>query len=340
MPQTLVPRQVPGFPPLTEGLWPNRQVSVLAGTSGAGKTTFLYQLMAAWCKGELGFGFSGPPGPYGLVAADRTIEAHKVTAATVGLAWDSLVVRSLVDDAQISIAELEHQPFPLLFKLLDSVRNKLPPDHARIIVDPLMVFLGVDLNKYHLVAARLLAINRWCLANNAQVIATHHATKARSDWSFKRPQDRIAGSGALLAFTSTQGFLAAPDEIGSLAENPDQHAELILVSHHHAPLVLRLTRNDIGLFVVVAPKKIAAAGPQQAQPKPALSLPVADDQPGKQALAVLDILAEGQATSRRQLVAQLADQASAPTVDRALAELIERQLVDHQHGWYRKKTRQ
>jgi hypothetical protein len=328
--QTLVPKTVPGFPTLNEGLWPDYQVSVLAGTSGAGKTTFLYQLMAKWAQGELAFGFSGPPGPYGLVAADRTVEAHKVTAAAVGLDWNQLVVRSLVDDPQIKLDDLEHKPFLLLFQLLDSVRAQLPQQHmARIIVDPLMVFLGVDLNKYHLVAARLLAVNRWCLARKALLIATHHATKARSDWSFKRPQDRIAGSGAMLAFTSTQGFLAAPEEI---AENPEHQAELTLVSHHHPALTLRLIRNAIGHFEPVTTQKNFPHGVSWAKP------PQVEQPPSAAALALLEKIPEAVPASRREIVAGAPQ--SAPTTDRALAELLDRGLIEKiTHGVYRKLPR-
>lgn len=323
----LIPKDVPGFPVLAEGLWPERQLSVVAGSSGAGKTTWLYQLLAAWSKGQRAFGFEGPPGPYGLLAADRTAEAHMRTAASVGLPWDQIVLRSIVDDLNVNISELEHTPFPLLFKLLSSIRAQMKgkgvEGSALIVVDPLMVFLGIDLNKYHLVAARLLAVNRWCLETNTQLIATHHATKARSDWSFKRPQDRIAGSGAMLAFSSTQGFLAAHDELGPPEDNPDKQSELCLLSHHHPPLSLRLVRNDMGLFVAVPPKNTHEGWPV---PQPHLPSPPAQ--------ALLDAMPQGQQVARKDVVLHCSSPAAA---DRHLDELLSKGLIQRMgHGVYMK----
>ncbi len=303
-------------------LWPVGQVSLLAGSSGVGKTTLLYQLLSRWQSLETFGGFAGPDGPYGLIAADRTIDAHKETAAMVNLSWSSMVVRSLVDDTGIDLNQLELNPLSLLFNLLANIRHELPGGPALIIVDPLMIFLGVDLNKYHLVASRLIKLNRWCQAANVLLIGTHHATKPRTDWSFKRPQDRLAGSGALLAFTSTQGFLAGADELEDAT-----WSEWTTVSHHHPAVTLRLVRNETGLFEVAGVGDQKNTGPEAGPSGPSLALSAS-------AQGLLDQMPDDAVMSRRQL-AKLTS--ASRTGDRALAELSDKGMVIKvAHGLYKK----
>ena len=126
----------------------------------------------------------------------------------------------------------------LLYDLVSSFDS---PD--LVIVDPMVVFLGVDPNKYNAVAPRLIKLGRWCKQLGMTILATHHATKARTDYSFKRPQDRISGSSALLGFTSSQLFLSAADEIGK------PYSEFTAINHNDPPETIRLARDMNGLFV-------------------------------------------------------------------------------------------
>ena len=301
--RALVPEAVDGFKPTDEPMWPTGEVSILSGGSGAGKTTLLMQCLGCWQQGKLFAGFSGPAQQFGLLAADRAMSSYHKIAAQTGIT--NMFVRSLVDDHSIRVSDLESNPFRLLFTLLDSIRKELPKPESLIMVDPLMVFLGVDLNKYHLVASRLLQINRWCKDNQVCLIGTHHATKARTDWGFKRPQDRIAGSSALLGFTSTQGFLATPEEID------EKHFEWTIVSHHHAPTTLRLVRNDGALFQVLG------AWPQTDAP-PLNPL-------GANAQLVWNALLSNGPLSRKALIDSL--EMSPSSVDRSLQLLLDQHFV-------------
>jgi RecA-family ATPase len=197
---------------LVEGLLPEHQVSILAGASGAGKTTLLLQLVKQLQSGGPAFGMPSAaslsmPGAIGYIVADRTSQDLLETASAVGVDTAALKLRSLVDDASIDIAKFETAPRAVLFDLLSSLKSC-----QLVIVDPLIVFTGVDTNKYHLNAAALIRINRFCMDNGITILGTHHATKARTDFGFKRAQDRISGSSALLGYTSTQLFLSTPEE--------------------------------------------------------------------------------------------------------------------------------
>lgn len=220
---------------------PRDETSILAGASGAGKTTLLMTILKMLQNNEDVYGYPCAPDiKIGYIAADRTWESYKKLAATIGADLSQLHVRALIDDDTIDTKQLERDPSGILYSLLqDCVNTKC--DLA--IVDPLAVLLGCDLNKYHVVAARLIQLNRYCRMNRLTVLGTHHATKARTEAGFKRPQDRINGSGALLGFTSTQLFLAAADETDS------EFTEWHIVSHHDKPKVVYLKRTENGLFV-------------------------------------------------------------------------------------------
>lgn len=228
------------LPDLIDGILPATEVSILAGASGAGKTTVLMGVLKQLQDNLPVFGHAITPDlKLGYIAADRTWDAYDRLAQKVGVDLSKMKVRALIDDENIDTHRLETNPSSILYTLLGEMA------HAKVnlvVVDPLAVLLGCDLNTYHVVAARLIRLNRFCKLNNLTVLGTHHATKARSDYSFKRPQDRISGSSALLGFTSTQLFLSSPEESGG--EYTDWH----IVSHHAKAMIIHLRRNSLGLF--------------------------------------------------------------------------------------------
>lgn len=225
---------------IVRGILPRGEVSILSGASGAGKSTIIVQLLAAIQNGEDAF-FNhriNHPVRVAYLAADRTWDSYAELAARAGLDPRQIQVRSVVDDLTINVDRLEHDSMRLLYDLVSAFER---PD--LVVVDPMVVFLGVDPNKYNAVAPRLIKLGRWCKQHGFTILATHHATKARTDYSFKRPQDRISGSSALLGFTSSQLFLSAADEIGK------PYSEFTAVNHNDPPETIRLARDTNGLFV-------------------------------------------------------------------------------------------
>lgn len=229
---------------------PAHEVSLLAGASGAGKTTLLLEVLKHLQQNKPVFGHEITNDlKVGFIAVDRTWEAYKKTAQLVGVDVSQLYVRALIDDDNIDTKVLESNPLQLLMQLLaEMVRN----DRQLVVIDPLAVLLGCDLNKYHVVAAKLIQLNRFCRINGLTIVGTHHATKARTESGFKRPQDRINGSGALLGFTSTQLFMSAPEENGT------EYTEWHIVSHHAKAKVVYLKRAENGTFYQAYPEKDAA----------------------------------------------------------------------------------
>lgn len=240
--QTIETQKLPKPDDIIQHIVPAHETSILAGASGAGKTTLLMHILKELQQNKDVFGHKASRDlKIGFIAADRTWEAYKKLAETVGVDVSKLThVRALIDDDAIDCSTLERNPSIILYNLLNEM---VKAGCQLVIVDPLAVLLGCDLNKYHVVAARLIQLNRYCRLNGVTVLGTHHATKARTEAGFKRPQDRINGSGALLGFTSTQLFLAAADETGG------EYTEWHIISHHAKAKVIHLKRTqDTGTF--------------------------------------------------------------------------------------------
>lgn len=239
-------------------LLPPHEVSVLAGASGAGKSTLLLQFLHAWHQGVPFLEIPPPDERIAYLVGDRSVSTLARRAGDVGLDLDALPHASVVDDTTIDLHRFKQDPLGLLCSLLDRLGGPI------FIVDPLIVFLGVDLNRYNLVAPQLIRLNRFCQARGYTVLGTHHTTKARTDFSFLRPQDRISGSSALSAFTSTQLALTSPDEIRHSVPLLEQAARLDVVSHLAAPETHWLSRDSEGLFTPMGPeaeKILQACGP-------------------------------------------------------------------------------
>jgi len=233
-----------------ESLTPRHELSLFAGASGVGKTTLLLQAVAALQRGQPFFGMeTDPTVKVGYFAADRTWDAYLQVATSMGVDNDRLSVISLIDSLHIpgvDLTTLHNNPSRILYNGLAWLHQQ---QCNFIIVDPLILFLGCDVRSYHQVAAGLIAISRWCKLHQVTILGTHHAAKARTDYGYKRPQDRISGSAALLGFSSTQIFLDAPNE------NDLTYYRLTIVSHTAPMQELQLQRDVTagGPFVLHSP---------------------------------------------------------------------------------------
>ena len=284
---------------------PQNEVSVLAGASGSGKSTLLLQFLKAWSKGHSFLDVPPPPNGVSYLAGDRSINSLYHRAGDVGIDMTTIPHASLIDNSDIDIKMFQYDALSLLFRLLDKMGGPV------FVIDPLIIFLGVDLNRYHLVAPQLIRLNRHCQDKGYTILGTHHTTKARSDFQFLRPQDRISGSSALSAFTSTQLALAAPDEVPQTTSSLPPAARLDIVSHIAAPETHWLSRDDKGLFTPMGPdadRALQAAGVV--------------------GLAIYQSIPDSSSVSTPTLLTTLDGVASRATVYRHLEKLVEAGLLE------------
>ena len=299
-----------------ESLLPPREVSVLAGASGAGKSTLLLQFLKAWLAGKPFLEVPPPTDQVTYIAGDRSIQSLNHRAQDVGVHLQDIPHASLVDDQDIDINRFKVDPLGLLCSMLDRLKGPL------FIVDPLIVFLGVDLNRYNLVAPQLIRLNRFCQDRGYTVLGTHHTTKARSDFSFLRPQDRISGSSALSAFNSTQMALTPPDEVQHNLPLLETAARLDVVSHLAASETHWLSRDRQGLFNPMGPeaeKILQACGPT--------------------GLAVYQAIPPDADLETAEIIATLDGVTSRATIFRQLEKLVAAGILQRQErGCYRRAS--
>jgi RecA-family ATPase len=242
---------------------PRHEVSILAGSSGSGKSTLIFHIIKCFQQNVPVFGHAVDSSvKIGYLAADRTWDSYCVLAKRVGVDISQLYVRSLIDDATLSEEQLkgfENDPQTVMYGIL---RDMVSKGINLCIVDPVVVLLGSDINTYHKIAARMIRLNRFCKMTKLTLLGTHHATKARTDFQFMRPQDRISGSSALLGFTSTQLCLLPKEESGN-----KEFAEWYIVPHNAKAKCIMLDRDEhTGVFREAYTGKITAEPIIDAQP--------------------------------------------------------------------------
>lgn len=227
---------------IIEHILPAGEVSILAGSSGAGKSTLIMQALKAFENGEdtwLGKKLNYDA-RWGYLANDHAWKLYEETANRVQLSLNDMPHISLMDDESIDLEKFRTSPLLLLEELLSRL-----VDHGcnAIVVDTLVSWFGGDIRNYNLPAYALLRLGRWCRKHQATLLGMHHATKARTDYTFKRAQDRISGSMALLGFSSTQLCLLPPDETGEAA------SQFHVIAHNAPPLVIPLKKTEQGIFI-------------------------------------------------------------------------------------------
>lgn len=232
---------------IIEGLLPARQVHIMAGASGSGKTDLLLQYLSEIQQSQPFFNHTVNPGNrIAYIGTDRPIEEYeeKFILRSIPKNFPICSVVTQSDFRPRDIAQ-PHKRIPTLKRLVDGLRAT-DPTVSVIVLDPLSTFLPSKLGDYHLVADALIEMTRFCADENLTILGTHHATKLKPDTAFKRPQDRILGSAALLGYSGTHMFLTSPEE-----SPDDDFYTLTLVPHNYPPESYKLLRDPLGRFQIV-----------------------------------------------------------------------------------------
>lgn len=236
------------------GVMPAWQVHLFSGASGSGKTTLAAQLLAAIYHGEPFFDWQPRSVPFiGVLAADREWGDHRQWFVEAGIG--DVPAHSLVDDETRGLAWVRqfrgkrHMLFRELAKALAQQHcghDYLPPD-SLLLLDPVSLFLGGELNHYDRVFQHMLDMNQFALKYKVTILAIAHAAKQKADKRerYTRPQDRVAGSTAQTACAGTTFHLAPPSEC------EESWSELTAVPHHAPASTMRLDRGSKGLFIPV-----------------------------------------------------------------------------------------
>lgn len=193
------------------GIIPFGSLCLIAGASGVGKTIML----AEWCA-RLRDGRSiwhhrtNRPTAFYYIAADRDWSTYRAAFDAVGFpeithftlaeseGWDPLRQR----DVNASL------------KLLEWCLDQIAPiPGSLVIIDPVApIFIQGDSNRAKDVALSMHYLRRLARRYQITLLCAANVGKPKMEELYKRPQDRIAGSGAFVAYTDTQIFMFEGDE--------------------------------------------------------------------------------------------------------------------------------
>jgi hypothetical protein len=180
---------------------------LFSGASGAGKTLLKATWCRAWLDGApiLGFPTHPPTGLYYL-AVDRPWHPTYAAAFTAaGIGEGDLQYLALVEDPNYDPRKLKQEKQHSAFTFLADCLTALHPQPGGLVfIDPVApLFIQGNQNDARDVALSLHWLRQCVRQWQITVICDANVTKMRSDEDFKRPQDRIAGSGAFLAYSDT-----------------------------------------------------------------------------------------------------------------------------------------
>lgn len=181
-------------PYLIEQLLPARELSLLAGPSGSSKTTWLFQMLQLWEKGDPVHGHTSHPCPFVYLSIDRSTESAEETMERVGVKYP---ITSGVEEDIVNFTQA-----------LDRAR-KANPAAKLLIMDGFATLVpGGKSNDYNEVAKFLRSVTRHCKKHDVTVIGIVHASKTKENEKYLNPRERILGSVAWAAFSETIFFIA------------------------------------------------------------------------------------------------------------------------------------
>lgn len=231
------------FPDPIPGIIRFGSMNILAGSSGVGKTCLMAWILTRFRDGLPLFGHPvATPPRIGYICADRGWASANYWLSKVGYA--DIPFYSLADDPHFIPKSLrtKHRLTEILDACIEHLH--LPPG-SLVVVDPIALFLGGNLNDYQSCACACLEIRRLCSTRQITLWGLAHASKQKADKKerYQRLQDRIVGSTAQLAYGDTQMYLASPEEQGT------KHYTFLWHSHTAPAQEFSLGRGTDGLFI-------------------------------------------------------------------------------------------
>ncbi len=271
----------PAFPDPIPGILTFGTVNVFAGAPGAGKTTMLADWCRRWQRGQTICGHAtNMPTGICYLAGDRGGNAARLIFLQAGV--DDLNFYSPMEDSAFDEATLLNHRVAL-----DSMRlaiDALNPQPGNVlIIDPAAPFyVPGSSNDPRAVAAMLWALHTIARQRQITIIVVGHFHKQPTDPNarYRRPQDRISGSGAWSGFSDTQIYLIDP-------EPPTQPYHILgWVPRQSAPEDFKFQRDQTGFI------------PYQSLEDVGVKMPVPE-----QAYHLLQLIPDGGITSADLLLA-------------------------------------
>ena len=231
---------------LIDRIVPKRQIHLIGGPSGAGKTTIAFQVLNDFQAGKDVFGYKSSPEPIIYIASDRDDEETlrtldrmhiKPTFPCVGLS-----------DKPEWMARARRENKPEYVVVLEELRKGWP-DYKTIIWDGFSFMVDGDQNKNSDVSQFLRKIHTFIKQHNMTVIGIVNAPKMRDDARLSIPRQRISGAAAW-AHIANCIILVEP----CAPENPgDTTRNVFVCPRNQRDQLFKMEFTDQGLLTFITP---------------------------------------------------------------------------------------
>jgi len=208
---------------LLDGLLPTGEVHVLVGSSGIGKSTFLYDFINRWQHEETIFGRKATRYPYIILSNDRSKAGLIRTLQRLGLNPKLFNIKETLGIAYKG-GYMPDGRTPLMSDLEFIIREcvKKQPELRVIFVEGLHIGQAEG-NDYGATSRSLKGLNALCQQLNLTIVGTTHTPKYRA---LKSTREAILGSVANGGMIETAITFARDKDAIKLVVIPRQEREL------------------------------------------------------------------------------------------------------------------
>lgn len=211
----------------------DRQVNLIAGGSGSGKSRFLFQLRHHMLRGEKLLGYQTGHCRWGYMAGDRTGESIHETLEQMGMKGE-IPVYSCVDKGTIGEG---------IQDLWSDVKATLECVPTLLVVDGFTSFCpNGKINDYDVVAKWLGKLQNFCQTEHVSIVGSCHTTKNRAGEEITDPRQKIAGSVAWAAYSEGVIVIDKPHQGGP----KDAWRDIYMCGRNSATTLLSAKFNTLG----------------------------------------------------------------------------------------------
>lgn len=197
---------------LIDQILPRREVHMLAGPSGAGKTTwFLQTFVEQWQERKDVLGYRSFPVPWLYVSGDRSMESCERTLRRIGIPRTKVSIFSCVDTRIFNIGTI----------IKKALEAPVPPQFFFFEGFISLMQAGGLKNDYKDVSWFLTGLTATCKEQDITIMGSGHSPKAKSDSFYLSPRERILGSAGWGGFLDTV-FMIEPLKPGDVESIPQR----------------------------------------------------------------------------------------------------------------------
>lgn len=225
---------------LIAGIMPAREIHLLAGPPGAGKTTLIMQMLQDFQAGQEIFGFRTFPAPVLYISCDRTLDEQKRVMERTKTAWGSFKV-AVLDEI------VSHTDSPSIDKVMEFVAKNY--SHCKLIVIDGFGALVPDgkMSDYSTVLKFLRRCQAICQHFDQTILGVIHFAKEKKGEGYLNPRDRILGSTAWGGFSNLVMTIEKEDPTNDKNDN----RILWICPRNERERKLKLQMNALGKLVTV-----------------------------------------------------------------------------------------